>query len=119
MKPTEIRIGNYVLDPLGEKIVSICKSDFADNTYLRRIKPVPLTEEILNKAGFVKDGVCYKLRVLSFGSLSFFICENDGTYCELVQDREFILGHIECDYLHQLQNIIHSLTGEELKITEL
>lgn len=125
----ELRSGNYVLgNPLSiprlgiysngvTKITShgISEIEFGNINY----DPLPITEEILIKAGFtiVKtttaygydcnkycEEVKYTLRGAWNGE-NWFAYEilNNGT-------------HKKIEYVHQLQNLYFALTGEELKI---
>lgn len=120
IKANELRVGNWVIDPVDGRmkttnIYQIGKHQIDDtNTnYL----PIPLTPEILEKAGFVKyqyggnnqfEG--YKVR-----------WSKDSIYGFLTSDNIFaLLGferrHQNIKYLHQLQNLYFALTGEELEI---
>lgn len=82
------------------------------------INPIPLTEQILLKCGFEKS------QAIEFGFTrplfqyivkrqfrwDYVIFNNDNSYS------------IVCDnihYLHQLQNLVHSLTGQELDCTQI
>jgi hypothetical protein len=72
------------------------------------LKSVPITEELLNK----------------FGSLKFKLWQNtirDGSgryegYTFVFQTEDEKKTYIKLEYVHQLQNLYHSLTGEELTI---
>lgn len=73
-------------------------------------EPIPLTPEILQKAGFEKDGNGFCLSDKM--SLSLAVTKNGG-YLACWRDRSlnFVINH-----LHQLQNLYFALTGEELSI---
>jgi hypothetical protein len=100
MKVNDLRIGNWVrsYNPIIEEesewqiyktdMVIICEAE--DISYY---KPILLTEEWLLKFGFVKD----KLTNYDWYKGDFEICIHD-------------IKHV-----HQLQNLYHALTGEELK----
>lgn len=107
IKATELRIGNWV-DSSNGVLYQINKSHF-ENTDFRITKPIPLTPEILEKCGFLKNGYNYKE---SDGIIDFFIDKDTSiTYYEV--------GNIVfCNiyYLHELQNLYRWLTGEELKV---
>lgn len=69
--------------------------------------PIPLTPEILEKIGITQ---------ISIGGRKYFIDRwGDGTVS--IYDRHIDLSDIPCKYLHQLQNLIFALTGEELEVT--
>ena len=120
MKATEVRIGNYVYDTKGE----INKINLAAIEYLLRygssgacqVKPIPLTEELLRKCGFQQ-------RPIRNDSYSLFLQEfciyrnEDTCHFELPNEYGGTGSYIEIKYLHQLQNLYFSLTGEELTIT--
>jgi len=77
-------------------------------------EPIPLTPEILEKAGFVlrqkdEDGIIY-------GKEKYTIIY---TRCTPGGFGYFLNGYhndVHLQYLHQLQNLYFALTGEELKI---
>lgn len=84
------------------------------------ISPIPLTPEILEKAGFKKIyhedfSDSFILNVSTEGVIKW---EDDGSI--LINDRlDDGIGYATncvCKYVHQLQNLIHSLTGQELTI---
>lgn len=108
MKPNELRIGNWVYDtrhikyPAKNKmqITEISKRDY------KHLEPIPLTAEILEKCS-----------VKELADIS------TDTYLKFGEDRKL---YLVCDfvkvtdkpieYLHQLQNLIFSLTGKELEV---
>lgn len=84
------------------------------------IKPIPLTEDILLKFGFVK------LRVERWGSTDrkYFLQKeniNGKEFYQLFINRTIDFGAASLcgvGYVHDLQNIFYALTGEELTIKE-
>jgi len=75
------------------------------------IEPIPITEELLLKLGFIfKDNIYYspeyrignRLKVIGF----------DGNY--IVSFNMYF--NIDIKYLHQLQNIYCAITGDELEV---
>lgn len=77
----------------------------------RNIKGIPLTEDILLKAGFKvsMNKTCYGMITESGKTrLSIF---HDGLFKVSCEDLEIKVKH-----LHQLQNLFKSLTGNDLKI---
>lgn len=112
--PQELRIGNYVFNEYsGLMIVSLIdetfflskKADGSSNDLYDKANPIPLTEEWLLK--FDWNG--YK----QFCINSYFSIDTKGClwYCG-----DFT--GIVLEYIHQLQNLYFSLTGEELTIKE-
>lgn len=136
MKIQELRIGNLVkcktsndsaiysvfqIDGLGLK-VRLSHPRHTEFTPIDRIKPIPLTEEVLLKCGFSdKDykqgyiGIDYKSGAMTFD----FVLNKPGVmgnwnkcYTFSLPDYRFV----NIDYLHQLQNLFFDLTGEELEV---
>ena len=133
MKATELRIGNYlyyeatthvVSGILGNRVYSWWVKDGkavieyetkdvggaqVENPYIdniNRYEPIPLTEEWLLKFGF-------KSKSYGYGD-SEWKQWNNGKIT-LNGFRETLSG-VDCEYIHQLQNLYFALTGEELEI---
>ena len=78
--------------------------------YLEDLQPIPLTEEILLKRGAKLHGIEY---IIKASALPIKIRISYGiAYCEF---GNVYLGD-RIKFLHELQNIYHALTGQELKI---
>jgi hypothetical protein len=78
---------------------------------VEQIEPIHITEEILLKAGFEKIVGGFKNDFL----LLAFITTHEYYECEVMPcGSDWLL--IPIRYLHQLQNLILSLTGQELEI---
>lgn len=125
MKANELRIGNWVEVPKDaryeERFIKWENENFyhIHQGYLEfeDIFPIPLTEEWLVKFGFTKSrynknifeiGQVYELRphTEEIGFFEFGWVNDESGYIASVQ------------YVHQLQNLYFSLTGEELEIQE-
>ena len=116
LQSKDLRIGNLVETPDGLKEVTEINEECFyvaefKNTWAE-IKPIPLTEEWLLKMGFEKIGTNYEKDWLLLhgniktGTIDFLLNEpKTGKYKATI-----------LNYLHQLQNLVHSLTGEELTI---
>lgn len=131
MKAQDIRIGNYIADiwtPNGLFKVTELRKDkiFYGNCFKAKyddIRPIPLTEEILLKAGgkrFDEDKIILMLNdpsthlvLMKVGTHWFPQIEQTGEFASEGVNVVF-LNFI--DYLHQLQNLYFALTGEEIKI---
>jgi len=123
MKASENRAGNWVMGNAPYQLDLNAMS--LNATYLKMGKepyytPIPLTEEWLLKFGFEEDDSLIDPPDTPNGnfwsdwvkesviiSMPFF----EFSYNEL-QDK------IEIKYVHQLQNLYHALTGQELTIKE-
>lgn len=137
MKPTELRIGNYlyyehtthiVSGVHGNKVYSWWVKDGqpvieyeakdisgtqVENPYIDVIsqhEPIPLTEEWLLKFGFDikdKDRLDWVKGAFNLERSN----EDNDKFCFEVYSH-----YIPLDYVHQLQNLYFALTGEELKL---
>jgi hypothetical protein len=122
MKVNELRIGNLVYsrgcnnEQIESTIISLVKAGeliaMCENRFIAD-KPIPLTEEWLDKFGFEYDDI-------------FEYVDFEATYSKELLDGEFLniripsfttldIYGIELKYVHQLQNLYFALTGEELK----
>lgn len=130
MKTTELRIGNYhlyhMVDKLDERVEwdEVCQIDFDDLRILSEFEdnpeyqPIPLTEEWLLKFGFEgkvsKTSNCgnYYLNYdAEYGHHDMALWYQRGSWCFSHTGRFTVLK-----YVHQLQNLYFALTGEELTI---
>ena len=106
IQANEVRIGNAVLDPIGlPKEVSIqVLYNIRDGL---KYTGIPLSPEILEKCGFEISEDSYGGYLSSKFDLGAIRIKNNTWYngCWTVK----------VDYLHQLQNLWKSLTGEELQ----
>jgi hypothetical protein len=130
MDARELRIGNWVQTHLadfaggkykrvdGNIIASYDAVQNASRIVIGDISPIPLTPEILEKAGFVKQNngwvhggpKGYLVTVFS-------LYDNNMAQGELdLQLNGSNLPMPNVKYLHQLQNLYFALTGEELNI---
>lgn len=123
MKAQELRVGNY-LERYGKrvKIVEIgIKHKNDTNYYLRcegdnngywmdQFKPIPLTEEVLLKCGFILFGQGYIHETMRYNDL--FKIREDGYIVYVVKDNYIT----KLKHLHELQNLYYALTNQELNI---
>lgn len=135
--PNELRLGNAVYRVDGDynsetdcfefndddKVVII--TDVGDLKHLERYtlseivryyEPIPITEDLLIKCGFVKlKDLLYYIEFddlmvnIEFNEYSIFIILSIG------------MGMVYTDilYVHEIQNIIHSLTKKEINVKNL
>lgn len=144
MKATQLRIGNFILfnteinsepfitqyeiasincdDTIRFKSEMVEHENYCNGTIgcysIKRISPIPLTEEWLIKFGFEKNNKDYLLNnVLIFDYTYLGTGDNHhigfmfkwGNYINEGKD-------IVIQYVHQLQNLYFALTGEELEL---
>lgn len=136
MKATDLRIGNIVQRPY-DKTTHVVSGYLEPYVYLgfegkgnyyshrSKLEPIPLTEQWLERFGFYKD---YENDYYSYWSLYGFTTLADyGGQQVLVAKTDknythFRCGYYEneicCEHVHQLQNLYHALTGEELTLKE-
>jgi hypothetical protein len=125
----DLRVGNWVQTTIGhyEQVENIHEEGiniFVETDYgvsrieaelsFGVIRPIPLTPEILEKCGFedyeYNGHHGYQCRWSKDSIYGFLNPSN--MFCLLDYDRR----HLNIQYLHQLQNLFHALTGEELTI---
>jgi hypothetical protein len=113
IKSNELRVGNYGIKNGTQNELVIASPSIISAMFVGKfpcLKPIPLTEEWLIKFGFKHDEI---LSTYVFNG-SFGFIENNYTKLGI----EYGAIWTECKYVHQLQNIIFALTGEELTIKE-
>lgn len=121
MQAEELRIGNFVLkDDKYRKVeaisipyhhlLSLKNNALLERAQFNEIKPIPLTEEILLKCGFEKLGKYTFVCDTALMQLEIDVVTNKLVHSILA---------IEVKHLHQLQNLHHALTGQELNIKGL
>jgi len=128
INPLELRIGNYIEMPnevYPTEVAGVTRyliSDGFGEMELERFDPIPLTEEWLLKFGFELslNGGAGPDQFYYDGPVPIDF-DNDGKLYLGYRSRDYdceIYNHNEIEYVHQLQNIVFALTGEELTIKE-
>ncbi len=145
MKVQELRIDNLIYSPITKEIVTLVAIEQGNRPIVlgskgtssfsgvESLRPIELTEEWLLKLGFkVKD------RKSHLNTDIFYIPTFEIDYCLFYADFRLDYGlYVEytdspfseddeklypitfgIKYVHQLQNLIYSLTGEELTIKQ-
>lgn len=129
IKSNDLRIGNnfkyeyevITLYGIEDKSVQILKPNM--NNYFHKIpidwiEPIPLTEEILLKCGFVSKSIYDDLELNGFKIQSTVrrcdTNERSSFFLNLGEENESLNNRI--DYLHQLQNLYWFLYGKELNV---
>lgn len=123
----ELRVGNWVKivndETVGIEIQRVFQiyEGRINNAFGDDIEPIPITPEILLKAGFANDdnlNIRYSFEIFENHELTLGGFEHETErgfrlscdYCYY----DKTLKHIQ--YVHQLQNLYFALTGEELPI---
>ena len=119
---SELRIGNLLtvgnydvkvieIHHLGVQVCDLEETQDTWELYTDRIKPIPLTEEWLEKFGFEKDeNGLYKL--FNQSEVPILLNEDlNGWTCDGIN---FSINNTQ--YVHQLQNLYFALKGEELTL---
>jgi hypothetical protein len=106
IQPNELRIGNYVYAEGSIIQLNVKSFEYAVCKWrCKDLKPIPITPEIIEKCGFVLKGHNWEFGRFEWNSY--------GVYWNVWDGIDF--DHIK--YLHQLQNLYHSITVEELIIS--
>lgn len=127
MKAQELRIGNYVrYYNKSYQLTSIQEDNtirFKTKTStigcfsIKRIKPIPLTDEWLIKFGFEHPNNIWYSKFISLASkacFEYFYVNTKGEVNISESNNEYFLTRIK--HVHQLQNLYFALTGQELEI---
>jgi hypothetical protein len=115
MTANELRIGNWVKrlrEPLkvtGSIIESWEKLTSLATVQIGGLEPIPLTPQILEKAGFEKEDDNY------YSKENIWIQTDIMRVWLMCAPTEFEIN-VDLKYVHQLQNFYFALTGEELSI---
>lgn len=123
IQKNDLRIGNLVQYDDGTKVIvdSIYHNDigvegFPQPLSLTVILPIPLTPEILEKAGWkwlTEGQYYYPPFIKEIQNFSMILWQDDeGCFCFSIYD----MLTKRVPYVHTLQNLFHSLTGQELNI---
>ena len=113
MKSNDLRIGNATMQ-------GVVKSFYENGIHVgfgkcypfSEVEPVPLTPEILEKVGCSKSISTPNVYLLKMMDTNLIIEYGKGRFY-------FSVSMCGCKYLHQLQNILHAFTGEELDLKQL
>lgn len=121
IKARELRIGNMVMF-MGREIIvhggtiQDLERGFGESV-ASQYEPIPLTPEILEKAGFEKYVISqvYSFKLNDTDLLLVNLFDNS----RWIDNGEHFGRSAEhaINYLHQLQNLVSALTGKELEIT--
>lgn len=105
MEAKNLRIGNTVLDVTG--FLDLEPNDFVDKPLMRRITPIQLSPDWMEGLGFEWDGERWFHKAEDW----IMIDPSDN----MVRLWDGWLNR-EIKYVHELQNLFFTLTGEELEL---
>ena len=111
----ELRIGNYLQTPVRKKVITV------DIRFIRMIRNnpdifigIPITPEWLERFGLITDKTdnvitlyendCFSLRCSCYPEHRF----------QVWFESDYHESSINIEFVHQLQNLYHALTGTEL-----
>ena len=116
LESRQLRIGNLLLgrgavSQVLEVYENHIKTEKENKIPMRIVQGVPLTEEWLLRFGFEKMDRNSKQGVLS-------TYQKKGNKFHVTNSGHVVYGfkHLHINYVHQLQNLIFALTGEELTL---
>lgn len=116
IKPTDLRIGNWIKDHTGlnnvVKMIGVGWVKFIDDEACAfdLCSGIPLTEELLLKMGFVRFGNYYHNKI----DEGFSIVTRAGLFYVCWDDKNYL---IQVGTVHALQNAFYLLTGQELTLS--
>jgi len=128
MKATELRIGNYYNYINGTKVARLSFEDFEIAVqcdlipgYFDDLDPIPLTTEWLEKFGFENLGHGMEKSTAPDYIIRLILSQGDyypqiDKLPELSSENMQSVPTNRIKHVHQLQNLYHALTGEELTI---
>jgi hypothetical protein len=127
MKATELRIGNLTQDSKGNLLKVIGLTDDNISYYVVdrskfplevgwQAEPIPLTEEWLVKFGLneIKENDPHFSNIFGNPHWIQYLERIKGVVLHIGGGEHFTIENI--NHVHQLQNLVHALTGEELTI---
>ena len=132
MEAKELRLGNYInylgVATIVESIAGIEQSYVATKSSgimpINSFNPIPLTKEWLLKFGFQRHDQGSVSAQFSYGTNP--VTQDYLIYLKWIKDYEndyhlngfpfYQNGYFEIKHVHQLQNLIFTLCGEELKL---
>ena len=118
MKISELRIGNWVTDGFGNcvEVTGIISENNTSGYKTETLKPIPITEKLLIQCGFKDYHFSYSDNCILLQS--GVISKEDNRYFVYsgLGGADSYGFEVKLEYLHQLQNLYHALTGEELPV---
>lgn len=119
----ELRIGNIIRMDGNITNVGSIQSNFygvminGKGLDTDSFEPIPLTEEILLKCGWMWNEECNAFEKCPNGDARLFISKDNGINGKRKVFNYVLKAYIaDVTFLHQLQNLFYSLCGKELEI---
>jgi Fe-S cluster assembly iron-binding protein IscA len=120
MDAKELRIGNWCSDCEGCNYQVTALSILNMVNFSNGYNPcsISLTEEWLVKFGFIRDNK--EILSLKENENEFiFFLEGNHVIIDKQQGQQLSGISIDCEYVHQLQNLYFALTGKELESAQI
>lgn len=125
IKAGDIMIGNYVMFENTTHIVTEISETLVATRWIKGndkyihelsdLRPIPLTEDILLKCGFIENYRSEYTVILEHSEHCSFEWKMKKAECRFcIWYKNMSIPNVI--YLHQLQNLFKSLTGNDLKI---
>lgn len=116
----ELRIGNWVLNPVNNNQHQISPVDINDmDLKYKEREGIPLTPEIILACGFEPDKINIGNRFVDgFYNDKLFILPTANGSSFYAAPYGYPMSHARTRYLHQLQNLMFALSGEEIIYTK-
>lgn len=121
MTAKKLRIGNKIWRPCCyDEVAEIRENGIIGSDRLRgiipfsEIKPIPITEDILLNCGFKKQNNGEYITIYTKTGCIDILCQKN-VYYPYNYYEDIFLGK-ELKYVHELQNVVFVLTGQELEI---
>jgi len=125
----EIRIGNIInqgkidcIHPQCVEVITEIKSRKFIDFY--EAEPILLRREYFQNFGFTKYGdKNYLIDIVEMGLQKLVITFSDEIIVSIADyyskdEKVMILGHVKIKYVHHLQNLYFTLTGQELNLNQ-
>lgn len=126
IKTNDLRIGNLINDDnvvikiTRDNVVCLFRGQYYNTFESDEISGIPLTEELLLKMGFstLNGDATFAMFVLKPTAYSIILCLTDMDKYDLKQGEWMCVAtKTKLKYVHQLQNLYHALTGQELTLS--
>lgn len=125
IKANELRIGSLVYDTdkdITREIIEIDRTHVyffgGGACRFELLPPIPITEELLIKLGFKEKHQQFELNGFQIDGIVVHFSFDKWRSDYDVESCDFTEIPVEIKYVHQLQNLYHALTGEELTLKQ-